>query len=246
MIKLLLQGEGPTDCGAIEYGTGNFLEGPIPIYIRKVLSDCTMELLPREMRNRFKYQRSVRGLQGHGVRAFLLAAETIERNADVAVLYVDADKAPAADATEEHLCKKRYAALKEEIMEGFRRPQKAIQCVAIIPMKMIESWMMGDPAAFEKAFGKPVGKEKKKGKEKQNKNIFPSKPELEWGAKDDSDGNYPKHRLQRILTLYQKEACREVFCEIANHSDIETLCKSCPISFRDFCGQLRALGTVHK
>ena len=236
MTKLLLQGEGPTDCGTVDYATGEFLEGPIPVYIRKILPNCTMEFLPREMKNRPKFQRSVRGLKGHGIRAYLLAAETIEQNADVAVLYVDADKSTATNATKDHVCKKRYSELKSEIMDGFERPQKkTVQGIAVIPMKMIESWMMGDPSAFEKAFGNP------RGKEKHDKTLFPSKPELEWGAKDDSNGNYPKHRLQRILTLYQKESCREVFREIAAHSDIEILCKTCPISFQDFYEQLTAL-----
>ncbi len=234
MIKFLLQGEGPTDCGTVDYNTGKLLEGPIPVYLRKILPEADIEVTSRDIKKRPRAQRSLKGLNGHGPRAFFLGLEAVDGKFDAAALYIDADKSQAADARKEHECQKRYNDIKTEIMEGFSRiREQSLQYVVIIPMKMIESWMMGDPEAFDKAF-----QVKGRGKKNFGKKDFPTKPELDWGAKEDVNGNYPKHRLARILEHYQKAPCREVFYEIAMHSDIETLCETCPISFKDFRDQL--------
>lgn len=248
MLKLLLQGEGPTDCGTVNYQTGEIEEGPIQIYIRKILdnAEVTMDLLPRAdmelsvfRQKRPRLQPHGQKLNGHGIRAYLLSIEALRKECDGAVLYVDADKESGIDARKEFACQKRYEEIKKDILHGFQA--KELRGVAAIPMKMIESWMMGDEKALTKAFGEIHPPKHKKGNKKEALESFPLKPELDWGDKTDASSNYPKHRLSRILSAYDREACREVFCEIAENANITTLRKTCPISFDDFYAQLLKL-----
>lgn len=244
MLKLLLQGEGPTDCGTVNYQTGETEEGPIQIYIRKILdnAEVTMDLLPRAdmelsvfRQKRPRLQPRGQKLKGHGIRAYLLSIEALRKECDGAVLYVDADKESGIDARKEFACQKRYEEIKKDILHGFQA--KELRGVAAIPMKMIESWMMGDKNALQKAFGQARQPKHKK----ISVESFPSSPELEWGSKNDGNSNYPKNQLHRILIAYNREPSRETFCEIAQATDIEILRKNCPISFNDFYEQLKTL-----
>ena len=238
MLKLLLQGEGPTDCGTVNYQTGEIEEGPIQIYIRKILNNAevTMELLPRAFyQKRPRLQPHGQKLKGHGIRAYLLSIEALRKECDGAVLYVDADKESGIDARQKHQCQKRYDEIKKDILHGFQA--KSCRGVAAIPMKMIESWMMGDKNALQEAFGHARQPKHKK----ISVEPFPSSPELEWGDKNDKNSNYPKNQLHRILAAYSREPSRETFYKIAQATDIETLRKNCPISFDDFYKQLKKL-----
>ncbi|MBO4852393.1 MAG: DUF4276 family protein [Schwartzia sp.] len=248
MLKLLLQGEGPTDCGTVNYQTGTIEEGPVQIFIRKILgeTDVTMNLFPRsEMElsspkhRRIRLQPHNRNLKGHGIRAYLLSIEAMRQKCDGGMLYVDADKESGVDARKESACQKRYDEIKTDILRGFQA--KELRGVAAIPMKMIESWMIGDEKALPKAFGGIRQSKHKKDNQKGAVESCPAKPELDWGDKANPSSNYPKNRLSRILSAYNREACREVFCEIAKNADITTLRKTCPISFDDFHNQLIAL-----
>ena len=59
MIKILIYGEGSTDCGVHEFVTTELLEGPIEVYIRKILGDqeeveFTLTDLTKEKRPKFQ------------------------------------------------------------------------------------------------------------------------------------------------------------------------------------------------
>ena len=54
-MRILIWGEGPTDVGQRDYQTDQFLEGPIPIMIRKVLDGpVEMQLLDKSDRKKLK------------------------------------------------------------------------------------------------------------------------------------------------------------------------------------------------
>ena len=250
MISILIYGEGPTDCGELNFLTGTLVEGPVEVYIRKILGDqeeveFTLTDLTKEKRP--KFQRIGKNLGKHGRNAALLMRLAIADKCDCAAYYSDADRVQGSDARKKTECQKRYNEIRCEIVSGFASARvenstaDEVHGVAIIPMKMIESWLMGDPNAFSHAFpnGGKKGKHKKKHQEQQES--CPNQPELDWGAHDDPSSNYPKNRLTRILDVYGKTCNRETFCEIAEHSNMDTLRQTCPISFADFYEQVRAL-----
>lgn len=250
MNSILIYGEGPTDCGELNFLTGTLVEGPVEVYIRKILGDqeeveFTLTDLTKEKRP--KFQRIGKNLGKHGRNAALLMRLAIADKCDCAAYYSDADRVQGSDARKKTECQKRYNEIRCEIVSGFASARvenstaDEVHGVAIIPMKMIESWLMGDPGAFSHAFpnGGKKGKHKKKHQEQQES--CPNQPELDWGAHNDPSSNYPKNRLARILDVYGKTCNRETFCEIAEHSSVETLLQTCPISFADFYEQVRAL-----
>ena len=253
MIKILIYGEGSTDCGVHEFVTRELLEGPIEVYIRKILGDQEKVVftlitdLRKDKLDRPKLQRIGKSLKGHGLKASILMRLAIADKCDSAAYYSDGDRAQGSDARRENVCRKRYNELKNEIISGFasvciEMPMaNTVRRVAIIPMKMIESWLMGDPAAFSCAFSRTEAEETHKNRRQGWQENCPNQPELDWGAHDDPSSNYPKNRLTRILDVYGKTCNRETFCEIAEHSNMDTLRQTCPISFADFYEQVRKI-----
>ena len=250
MISILIYGEGSTDCGVHEFVTTELLEGPVEVYIRKILGDqeeveFTLTDLTKEKRP--KFQRIGKNLGKHGRNAALLMRLAIADKCDCAAYYSDADRVQGSDARKKTECQKRYNEIRCEIVSGFasvciEMPMaNAVRRVAIIPMKMIESWLMGDPAAFSCAFSRTEAEETHKNRRQGWQETCPNQPELDWGAHDDPSSNYPKNRLTRILDVYGKTCNRETFCEIAEHSNMDTLRRTCPISFADFYEQVRKI-----
>jgi hypothetical protein len=93
----------------------------------------------------------------------------------------------------------------------------------MVPIRMIESWLLGDEGSYEKYFGKKIHNPK-----------LPKKPELIWGKDDDPNSDFPKCYLEKVLKQFNEESSREVFNNIAENIDIENLKKNCPISFAKF------------
>lgn len=238
-MKIFLVGEGPTDCGQKQFDDKKrkytWLDGPVQVYIHKVHPDAKILAMDKttlteesaKRRNK-RNQRAMKGLSGHGLKAFHIAGMAIEYGCDVAAMYVDADKAkgPAAKSVGE--CQKRYNEVCGDVKKGLLQGG-AKQCLAIVPMKMIECWLMGDPAAFSAAFGKTPDP------------ALLKTPELIWGDEHDPDSDYPKNRLARVMKQCSTECCRENYSLIAEHSRMEELTKGCPISFGDFKAQLDAI-----
>lgn len=157
MLKILLSGEGKSDYG-IDDGMGNWKEGPVQVYMRRCRPDEKMIIVPfdRKADSRgctFKIQHH-KNLKGHALEAFVLAVEAYYQKADAAAFYVDADR--EAGKTE-HECRKRYIFLKNEILTGIQSVP-GVRGIAVIPIKMIESWMMGDQGALERLYGKARSK----------------------------------------------------------------------------------------
>jgi hypothetical protein len=100
--------------------------------------------------------------------------------------------------------------------------KSGLHCLAIIPKEMIESWLLSDKDAYPSEPCRPA---------------LPSKPEEIWGNKE-SD-NHPKQYLKRVLEQFHHEPSPEVYADIAENSAIEVLRNRCPVSFGQFCDDMR-------
>ncbi len=75
------------------------------------------------------------------------------------------------------------------------------------------------------------------------------KRELIWGDKDRPESDYPKNYLSRVLADVsegKKDSNREVFCELAEKLDIQTVRKRCPLSFGRFYEDIQSLYSTIK
>lgn len=235
-MKMFLTGEGPTDCGRSRFDkkSSQFVweDGPVQVYIRKIIPDLQIDTFGKAelrdlsaTRKTKRNQRSTQDLEGHGQRAFYIAQLATEKGYDITAMYSDADKTSGSTQKDTTSCQKRFSLISGQILAGLQRGG-ASKPLAIVPMKMIECWILGDRKAFVEVFGSAP-------KQAQFKN-----PELLWGDEHDPESDYPKNRLARILKECGGESSQDTFVTIANASDIATLCKSCPISFADFFSQL--------
>lgn len=235
-MKMFLTGEGPTDCGRNRFDkkSSRFVweDGPVQVYIRKIIPDLQIDTFGKAelrdlsaTRKTKRNQRSTQGLEGHGQRAFYIAQLATEKGYDIAAMYSDADKSSGSTQKDMVSCQRRYDLISGQILAGLRRGG-ADKPLAIVPMKMIECWILGDREAFVKIFGSAP------------KQALFKDPELLWGDEHDPESGYPKNRLARILRECGEKSSQDTFVTIANASDITTLCKSCPISFADFFSQL--------
>ncbi|WP_053241428.1 hypothetical protein [Clostridium sp. DMHC 10] len=114
-------------------------------------------------------------------------------------------------------------------MEGFnvfnsKSKSYEVLLISMMPIRMIESWLLGDESAYEKCFDKKPSKPK-----------LPKRPEFLWSREDDPNSDFPKCYLNRVLKQYNEVSSRKVFNEIAENIDIEILKNTCYISFFKFC-----------
>lgn len=231
MTKLLLSGEGKTDYG-IRGSDGKWIDGPVQHLMKRVGTERQLAIdafdRKADKRGRKGGFQNRQHLDGHAFEARVLAAEAAERGYDIAAFYVDADRAGKTEKD----CSRAYHDLKDEILTGIQTVP-GMKGIAVVPLKMIESWLMADPSSFNRLFGKADGVPD-----------FPQKPELDWGDKRQPDSNFPQNRLARILRCYHEKPELNVYCRIADEEDLDKLRKNCPISFEDFYQQL--IGIIGK
>ena len=84
-MKILISGEGLTDCGKLEYGTTNWIEGPVQILIRKIIGE-EIEIVNIDKREIFKGRRSRKEsklhFEGHEKKAYYLCVKADQIGAD--------------------------------------------------------------------------------------------------------------------------------------------------------------------
>jgi hypothetical protein len=224
-MKMLLHGEGPTDCGKKD-AFGKWIDGPIQIMMRKINNALEIDCKAKNEIKNVRLQRSIKGIKGHGISAAKLAVLANTYSYDIVALYRDADNRTGYDAKKGHACKKLYSEIKKDIYNGFKQSSGKMKFIAVIPVKMIENWLLADSKGFEKAF---------KGKCPE----LPKNPELIWGDEANPDSNHPKKYMERVLSAYREEANIVSFCLLAENINIDTLTLKCPISFGDFHKQMR-------
>lgn len=226
-MKIFLVGEGPGDCGW--ENNGSWEDGPVQIYLRRLIDNVDILTVHKSqikaMRKNKRQKRSFqRLLGGHSLNAFFISQAAVDNGCDCAAMYLDGDE----PSKEHRICQNRYNLLKAEILAGLQAGSnnEDVQTLVIIPMKMIESWMLGDQAAFLHLYKKELDHK------------YFRTPELIWGDKSDHMSDYPKNKLRRALLECDAKSTRNEFQKIAAEQDINELCRTCPISFGDFFAQV--------
>jgi len=106
----------------------------------------------------------------------------------------------------------------ERITSEFKGPQGAgINCLAIVPKEMIESWVLADKNAYPQEPKNPQ---------------LPTRPEELWGKKN-SD-KHPKIYLKKVLEQFHQTPSAEIFSELIEKSTLEIIKERCPKSFGQF------------
>lgn len=232
--KILLFGEGPTDYGKPEYGLHNWEEGPVQPLIRKVVNHDIefVYATKEEVRSKKIQRRTGAKLSGHGVKSYQLCLIALEKgDIDNIVCYVDADREHGSRKSKRE-SEKRLQEIHSQIKNGFQQfsDARSHNSIPMVPLKMIESWLLADDQAFAQCFERDPSNP-----------ALPGQPELIWGDENDPTSNHPKNYLKRVLEQYNQEANRDTFKSIAEEIDIDTLRARCPLSFELFYQDAQAI-----
>lgn len=219
-IDVLILGEGATDVG-IPNGFGQWEKGCIMILIEKINEQVTLNYIPVQKYSLPKTlpKKGQEKFKGHGknVQKLVMYSHLKKIKHDMVVYYGDTDKESGVKNTEIQARKASKQAYEQAhvALDFFNK-----KGFAIIPLRMLESWLLADPTAFEKTFDRQVE--------------LPNNPELLWGNKNDPESQYPKNTLNRILSSLGTISTRQVFCDLVQNINPEKLYIHCPISFPPF------------
>lgn len=151
------------------------------------------------------------GLKGRAIPARKFQRVCISQKMDGGIYYTDADRRDNSAKTERE-ARKYYESVNNEVKEGLQFEKYRGKYIPMIPLKMIENWLLADSSAYMKIFGK-ISKQ------------IPAKPELIWGAEDDPESDYPKNLLKRVLNDVsdgEEECNRESFKLIAEAMSVDS------------------------
>lgn len=228
-IKIVICGEGKTDYG-IENGRGQWQDGPLIPLLQNILPDFEIEFDPvrkhalKDIQQERKFKVGKKSIQenklsGHGknITKVIYYIRENQLQPDLFVYYGDTDKRDNEECY-------------REAFQAFTI-HSDIQCIAMIPLRMIESWLLADVDALAKVTG--VSK---------NRLGVPGKPEELWGDEKNQESNFPKNVLSRVLKQGHVDASLDVYLEIAAAMSPEVLEAKCPISFPPVLRQLEEKG----
>ena len=233
-IRVLLAGEGPTDQGVVDWDSHSrkhvIREGPCQPLVRKCAKLMELEIsIAQKSRIRdyltYMGERKLpknKEVPGHGMKAWICLNIAFDDECQAAVVMVDGDKQGESPKDDLHV-RKRFVEVHDQLETGFRHAKKitgaGIECICMVPMRMIESWLMADPEAFERATGVS-----------RSEVVRIKKPESLWGKDEDPSSDYPKNVMNRLLAGSGFSANRETFNLIAEEMDLAVLKKRCPVS----------------
>lgn len=229
-LKIAIIGEGKNDYGWAVYG--EWKEGAVQVLLRKLFIDLDVEFVPIQSRRasnlgRGRYQK--RKLKGAANKVLPFLKKHLKEDFDLLVFYSDSDKTQGKRASKREAIKK-YQDRKAEILNGLDlvKEVKKLESVMMIPIRMIENWLLSDANAFKEIFG-----------EIPRKPNLPKEPEFIWGDEQDRNSNHPKNYLQNVLEQYGENSHTEIFKEIAEHIEVETIMVTCENSFKPFYEELQ-------
>lgn len=240
--RVAVTGEGPTDYGCRKFDEKSrqyqWQWGPVKVILERCMKGTgrkeSFDWIPveKEEWKRTKLLRSDKGLRGRAIPARKFRNLCREQHIFYGIFYTDADRGEDS-GKEWYKAEKHFNLIYEEVRSGLGEEGEENRFIPMIPLKMIENWLLSDTAAYEKCFGRiPTNP------------ALPRKPELIWGDKDSPESDYPKNYLSRVLADVsegKKESNREVFCELAEGTDIQIMRKSCPLSFDRFYKDIQNL-----
>ncbi|MCI8586854.1 MAG: DUF4276 family protein [Lachnospiraceae bacterium] len=236
--RIAVTGEGPTDYGQSEYnprtGRNEWNWGPVKGFCILCLKagDEGQHLefypVPKEEVKRMKLLRSDIGLEGRAIPARKFRNLCREQHLEYGIFYSDADRGGDSGKIP-HSARKHFEKVYQEVIQGLQAEESS-KFIPMVPLKMIECWLLADESAYEKYFGK-IPK-------------LPSAPELIWGNKEDPESDYPKCYIIRAIKQASNaklNSGREVFSELVQDINVEVLKRKCPISFSTFYEDFRKL-----
>ena len=224
-VRVLILGEGITDVGGYEYN-GQWENGCIINLLDKVNEQLKPIYVPIDKRNLPKTlpMKGKRKFEGHGknVQKMIIHAQLKGIQYNVIVYYGDTDKDAGTKNTDLQARRSNEKAY-GQTYDAFEFFDK--KGIAVIPLRMLESWLLSDENAFLKAFGQRIK--------------LPRKPENLWGDWHDPNSNHPKRFLQRILDGMGLSGDRQTFCDLVDCMEIEALESRCPVSVPPFLQKAR-------
>ena len=241
-LKIAVTGEGSTDYGRRIYNEKQcrkeWREGPIFPIIRhtaeKLGRGAALEGIDKKEVLGIRLQRKnlskVGTLEGKAKDSARFSWYLAMHGYSYGIFYCDTDKEAGEKNTDETVCRKLFERVYKEVRAGLEAAEiKDQTVVAMLPLKMIECWLLADPDAFQSCFG-------------IKKPQLPPKPELIWGNKEDMLSNYPKNVMRRVLMLSDRpiECNQDTYCDLAEEISVETLRKKCGISFERFYQDFRS------
>lgn len=232
--KILLCGEGPTDYGTPQYGSSDWEEGPVQSLIRKsVNGDIEFTYATKEdVRKKRIQPRTGAKVPGHGAKSYKLCMiAAAQGDIDNIVCYVDADRVHGSGKSRLE-AQRRLQEVYDQISNGFQQfsQERSQNSIPMVPLKMIESWLLADEQAFTQCYGR-----------QPTNPSLPVQPELIWGDENDPISDHPKNYLKRVLGQYNGQANRDTFKSIAEAINIHTLRIRCPMSFELFYQDAQAI-----
>ncbi|MET1250183.1 DUF4276 family protein [Sporolactobacillus sp. STCC-11] len=227
-LKVLIYGEGPTDIGTVDQ-SGVWKKGCIVKLIEKINSHVQLDFINPPGKKEISRipiipTRGRKKFRGHGaiINKLVLYGRKNHFDYDLVIYYGDTDKETGSKNSRLNARRESKEAYDQafEAFEFFH-----VNGIPVIPLRMLESWLLADPSSFAQAFGRCIQ--------------LPSDPEFLWGDKRDPSSNYPKHVLKRVLSQLNQIPSNETYCQIVAHLNLDTLQKKCPISSSPFidCAQ---------
>ena len=231
-MNIAVTGEGATD-----YGTGTQLEwnwGPVAVYLKRIADDnkVDIELSPIHKKDveRIRLQRHSRGLKGKAVPSYKFYMAAREKGMEFGIYYCDSDLDSSRKGNKTRDLEKAFNERCAEVEKGLEAGKGKF--IAMIPMSMVECWMLADPSAFISVFNGKTGSEK----------MITNKPEELWGDEHDPGSDHPKCYFKRIMDQVTSghgkySANRESFNDIADRQDLDRVRKVCRRSFGRFSNE---------
>ena len=160
-MKIAFTGEGATDYGKQHYNkkTGEYEWewGPAAVYLEKIAKendvDIELVVIQRADIEKHKLQgRSLKGLSGKAIPARKFADLMRREKCTYGVYYCDADRECGQSNSDRSGTEKWYGKRYEEVQKGLNA--SAYEKIPMIPLRMIESWILGDLHAIELMYNK--------------------------------------------------------------------------------------------
>lgn len=222
-MVIALLGEGKNDYG-IE-GRHAWEEGAVQPLLRRIENLNEIEIIPikksqsRTVTRGRKHPQKVSFLN-LGIRNFLAQRTDIK----FIIVYKDSDKTTGARASENEAKRKHvevYTEIKNELEIFYNEFQ--IKGIPMIPIRMLENWLLGDEDAYISVWGK-----------RPENPRLPSSPEFIWGDEQEGNSNHPKNFITRVLNQYGEDYNTENFIRISENINIQNLKRTCQYSFNIF------------
>lgn len=218
-MTAILYSEGLRDIGASGPFDDQESHGPLRHLIADVLGHPDGLVIEGRTLGRVHGGRETHGMSGYA-RKVHRAIRDVQRDGDDGIIVVIDRDGPKGDQRLANLQQGRTRAREQDVEHG----KQSLPCALGVAQEMVESWLLGDPGAWQRAFG-------------QGAPAPPADPELNTGVRGSS--RYAKAVFERLLEQAGEPANLRGYTRLAKHIQTEALESKCPRSFKPFADELR-------